>query len=96
MGHTKNYGKQGTKEAFQRGLEKRERQLQSIDNYMQQNKDVRLQVNFCMMQSEKHECITLSGRGVWPTYQMIRKHIVEQIEELKGKLKELEDGNRND
>lgn len=55
MGHTKNYGKACTKEAFKRGLEKRVAQLQAIDKYMQENKDVRLQVNFCMMQSEKHE-----------------------------------------
>lgn len=96
MGHTKNYGQLGTKEAFQRGLEKRMAQLKAIDNYMQQNKNVRLQINFCMMQSEKHECITLSGHGVWPTYQQIRKHIVEQIEELKQKLKTCGDESGND
>lgn len=90
MGHTKNYGQLASKEAFKRGLEKRVAQLQAIDKYMQENKDVRLQVNFCMMQSEKHECITLSGRGVWPTYQEIRKHIKQQIEELSEKLNNLQ------
>ena len=90
MGHTKNYGKACTKEAFESGLKKRMEQLQAIDNYMQENKNVRLQINFCMMQSEKHECITLSGRGVWPTYQEIRKHIKQQIEELSEKLKQIQ------
>lgn len=95
MAHIKNYGKQYIKEAFQRGLEKREKQLHAMDKYMQENKDVRLQVNFCMIYSEKHECVTLSGHGVWPTYQQIRKHLVQQIEELKQKLKALEDGSGN-
>jgi len=88
MGNTKNYGMLDSQEAYKRGLEKRKMQLQEIDDYMQRNRDARLQVNFCKLQSEDHACVTMSGKTAWPIYQEIRKQLVAQIQDLEKKIQQ--------